>query len=186
MFSMGIFLEDMSDTLVEDENWSWYRKAMISTNSEEEIRRAALESMGPQFLGSILVHEDLRFIFDCEDTSDIRTCKTDLAYKVAKNRVYKNQQYSKELIPLEDRIRFSRGFSLGTFVLFGFIILAIIGFLASMIYSDSFKRHTVGRTIFFLVTIVIFVIVHLSARYSYKSEEIAHTKRVFGYYTELK
>ena len=107
----------------------------------------------------------------------------DGVYYDAKNRVYRQDTYFRELSDIAERINSTRSLTL---LCFWFAILyAIFGFSAFIAVVGRFLDidKTERRTVFLLC--LLFVVGVWFARSAYRSESIAYDIRVFGYYASL-
>jgi hypothetical protein len=107
----------------------------------------------------------------------------DGVYYDAKNRVYREETYFRELSDISERLNFTRSLTL---LCFCFAILyaafaagAFIPVVARFLDIDKAERRTV------LVLCALFVVGLWFGSSAYRSESISYDMRVFGYYVSL-
>jgi hypothetical protein len=195
-FISGVFLEDMSDRTVE-------RLPVLFQPLGVEKRIKVHALLGTQGLDSRLrTHRAYRRYARCVLTDDevvrlreylesnpyatlaefseldplrIEHLVANLFYE-AKNMVYKEGTYFKELSEIERRIKFLRGFALACLLLF-------IALAAACIFRLVTTKHKL-----FSVTVpaaILLLILFFVARYTYTRQEEGYTKRIFGYFLVL-
>lgn len=112
-------------------------------------------------------------------------------YYQAKNTVYREDNYFKELGLIQNRIDFARSLSVLSVL---FVIITIAFFfmaVAKIFYAKLLKREGAFSKIPALtasatILITVFIGVFLVARDAYAAEEAEFDRRVFGYYASMK
>lgn len=112
-------------------------------------------------------------------------------YYQAKNTVYREDNYFKELGLIQNRIDFARSLSVISvlFVLttLTFFVMTVVKILYLSFTSGDDKRSKIPTlTISTAILSMVFAGVFLAARDAYAAEEAEFDRRVFGYYASMK
>ena len=191
-FILGVFLEELSDRAVEGIPFFQPLGVERSIKTHALLKTPGLDSRlrihraYRRYARCVLTDDDvdsLRRYLDSNpyatladfselDRLRIEHLVTNLFYE-AKNIVYKEGTYYKELSEIERRIKFVRGFALGCFLLF--CALIFVGFIRVVTSKHKLLSVTVP-------TAILLIILFFAARYTYTKQEESYTKKTFGYF----
>jgi hypothetical protein len=140
--------------------WDQIFKGIFLSTFFEEFPKKFLEEFSKKFL------------------EEFRSTSLNIYY-YAKNRVYREENYFKELMDIQGRIDFIRSLAWGSFILL-FIVTVICSF---RFFQCQFEFFKIWPSI--IILILIFFLFHIAAIFAYETEEKQFNKRVFGYFLSL-
>lgn len=171
------------------------KEVLFSTDSEltklgKEVAKAHLFSrFGDKYYRcGFKILEDVVLDYPCLKLTELGIISNDpilkelkntslTIYYTAKNTVYREENYFKELMDIQYRINFTRSLALGSILLF--YLTLFLGFF-QIIFK---KRCEIRKAAAWLISILL--VLHILGLGTYVHEEKQFNKRIFGYFLLL-